>query len=114
MGGRRGTTDVSIRGMSDELWVWRGSEGTYDGTVRGEGSGLTPYPLSDPAAASVASSAENFIVGLEGDVSEVERSTILRLGVLLRRPEELVCTSLVVDVGVGRSLRSTAVSRWIG
>ena len=115
MGGNRGTTDVSIRGMSVWLCVWRGSEGTYDGIVRGDGSGLMLKAPSEPAGV-VSSSVENLTAGftLLGDVSVVERSTILLLGVRLRRPDELVCTSLVVAVGIGRSFRSTDGSRKAG
>jgi hypothetical protein len=79
--------------------------------VRGDGSGLMLKPPSELTAGD-ASSVENLTAGftLLGDVSAVDRSTILRLGVRLRRPEELVCTSLVVAVGIGRSFRSTVGS----
>ena len=101
--------------MSVRLCVCRGSEGTYDGIVRGEGSGLMLKPASETAIGAVSSSVENLTAGftLLGDVSVVERSTIRRLGVRFRR-EELVCISLVVAVGTGRSFRSTDGSRVTG
>ena len=85
--------------------------------VRGDGSGLIPYPLSEPAAADVACSVVGLtagFTGLLGEVSEVDRSTILLLGVLLLRPDELVCISLVVAAGIGLSLRNTEGSRATG
>jgi hypothetical protein len=71
---------------------------------------------SELAVGVLSSSVENLTAGftLLGDVSVVERSTILRFGVRLRRPDELVCTSLVVAVGIGRSFRSTDGSRVVG
>lgn len=84
--------------------------------MRGEGSGLGPVPylLSSPAAENEASSAENLTAGFEGEVSAVDRSTILRFGVRLFRPDELVLISLLVAAGTGRSFRRTAGSRCVG
>lgn len=75
-----------------------------------------PNLSSSPATPGMASSVESPTAGfvLLGDVSVVDKSTILRFGTRLLLPVEVIFTSLRVVTGDGRSLRMTDGSRGFG